>query len=66
MQNEILLYGIAKGDKERYMEQLLATKCKNQADIDKVIDIAKEQGFHSFRVAFYDGSAPNFLNTINI
>lgn len=63
---EILLYGLAKEDTESYMEQLLATNCKNEQDINKVITVAKQHGFHSFRVAYYNGEKPNFINTLNI
>lgn len=65
MNKQILLYGIPKGETERYTEDLLATTCTNQADIDKVIAVASKDGWHSFRVAYWDGSVPNFGNTLN-
>jgi hypothetical protein len=65
MEKQILLYGLAKGETERYMEQLLASSCRNQADIDLVISAASADGWHSFRVAYYDGSAPDFTKTLN-
>jgi hypothetical protein len=63
---EILLYGLAKGETERYTEELLATNCKNEQDIEKVIAVAKQHGFHSFRVAYYNGEKPNFIQALNI
>ena len=62
---ETLIYGLAKNDTERYMEQLLSTNTKTQSDIEKIIKVATEHGFHSFRIAYYNGEAPNFKNTIN-
>jgi hypothetical protein len=63
---EILLYGLAKDETERYTEELLATNCKNQDDINKVIKHATPYGFHSFRVAYYNGEKPNFIKALNI
>jgi len=63
---EILLYGLAKDVTESYMEELLATNCKNQDDINKVIEHATQHGFHSFRVAYYNGEKPNFIKALNI
>ena len=62
---ETLIYGLEKNETQRYMETLLSTNTKTQADIDKVLKVATEHGFHSFRFATYNGEAPNFINTIN-
>ena len=62
---ETLIYGLAKNETQSYMETLLSTNTKTQADIDKIIKVATEHGFHSFRIAYYNGEAPNFINTIN-
>jgi hypothetical protein len=62
---EILIYGLAKGEKRDYMEELLSTNCKNDNDIEKVIKHAKGFGYHSFRIANYNGEAPDFVATIN-
>jgi hypothetical protein len=62
---EILLYGLAKDATESYMEDLLATNCKNEQDIEKVIAVAKQHGFHSFRVAYYNGEKPDFTKVLN-
>lgn len=62
---EILVYGIPKGETERYTENLLATKCRNAADIEKVKAAASKDGWHSFRVTTYNGEAPNFAAAVN-
>jgi hypothetical protein len=62
---ETLIYGLEKNETQRYMETLLSTNTKTQDDIDRVIKVATEHGFHSFRIATYNGEAPNFINTIN-
>ena len=63
---ETLIYGLAKEDTADYMEQLLATNCKTPSDIVKVKAAASAQGFHSFRVAYYNGEAPNFAATVSV
>ena len=63
---EILIYGIAKDQTERYMEDLLSTNCKTEQDIQKVLKVAKEHGFHSFRITSYNGEAPNFIKALTI
>ena len=61
---EYLLYGLAKGETERYMETLLATR-PSRKDAEAVIDRAKKDGFHSFRIATFDGTAPDFTKVLN-
>lgn len=61
---EILIYGIPKGETERYMEDLLSMRCRNQADIDKVKAAASKDGWHSFRIAYYNGEAPDFTKAV--
>ena len=63
---EYLLYGLEQGQTEQYMETLLYTKATTQAQIQKVIELAKANGFHSFRVATYNGEKPDFISTLNI
>jgi hypothetical protein len=65
MEAQILVYGLAAGETERYMEDLLATNCKNEQDVEKVKAAAAADGWHSFRVTTWDGSPPNFTNVIN-
>jgi len=65
MQTEYLLYGLAHDESREYMETLLLTT-KDQAQIKRVIEIASQQGWHSFRTATYDGEAPNFVTIVNV
>lgn len=62
---EILVYGLEQGETRDYMETLLHSKCKTESDIKKVIAYAKKQGYHSFRVATYNGEAPDFTKVFN-
>jgi hypothetical protein len=64
---EILIYGLPKGETRDYMEDLLV--CFNDgantaANIDKVKAAATAAGFHSFRIAAYNGEAPNFAKAV--
>jgi len=63
---ETLVYGLEPNETRDYMESLLASNCKNENDVKKVISAAAQQGYHSFRVAYYNGEKPNFANTLNI
>jgi hypothetical protein len=66
---EVLVYGLAKESTQRYMEELLANfpdSANTQANIAKVKEAASAQGFHSFRIAGYNGEAPNFAKAITI
>lgn len=63
---EYLLYGLEQGETEQYMETLLYTKATTQAQIEKVIELAKANGFHSFRVATYNGEKPDFIKALKI
>ena len=64
MTREILVYGIPRGETERHTEDLLATKCRSQADIDAVCTAAARDGFHSFRVTTFDGAQPDFTKVL--
>ena len=64
--SEILIYGLAPNDSERYLEQLLSTQCKTKADIDLVIKTAEQAGFHSFRITSFNWEKPDFVKSINI
>lgn len=50
---ETVLYGIPKGETERYMEELLLTNATPEK-IEKVKKLATADGFHSFRTATID------------
>lgn len=63
---ELLLYGLEQGETRDYMETLLLSGAKTIQEIEKVIELATDCGFHSFRVATYDGSKPNFLKAVNV
>jgi hypothetical protein len=61
---EILIYGLERGETRRYTESLLSTQCKNAEDIERVKTAAAAQGWHSFRIAYYNGEPPNFAAAI--
>jgi len=63
---EILIYAIPKGETERYMEDLISSRCRNMADVQKVKAAASKDGWHSFRVTTYNGEAPNFAGAVRI
>lgn len=64
-QIELILYGIPKGETERYKEVLLHTKA-TAASIARVKRLAAADGFHSFRVAKIDLTVvPDFAKTVN-
>ena len=54
---ELVLYGIPKGETERYMEALLLTNGTAEK-VERVKVLAARDGFHSFRVAEIDLSIP--------
>lgn len=60
---EVMVYGLRQGETERYAEELLAVFPHNHIaarNIAAVKDAAARDGFHSFRVANWNGEAPNF------
>ena len=63
---EILIYGLPNGENRAYYEELLSVKCKTQDDIEAVKTAASAAGYHSFRVAYYNGEKPNFEKAISI
>ena len=64
-QTETLVYGLRAGQTERYTEELLSSRCRNTADVEKVKAAASRDGWHSFRVArFTPGEKPDFVATI--
>lgn len=60
---EYLLYGLPKGETERFTEGLLATR-PTRAEAEAVIERAKLDGWHSFRIATFDGSPPDFSKVL--
>lgn len=63
---EFLLYGLEQGETREYMETLLYSGAKTLAQIEKVKELAADNGFHSFRVTTYNGEPPNFAKAVNI
>ena len=63
---ETLIYALAANDRADWQEQLISSRCKTEADIAKVIAAASADGWHSFRVAYFNGEAPNFAATVNL
>lgn len=63
---EFLLYGLEQGETRDYMETLLLSGAKTMAEIERVIKLATDAGFHSFRIATYNGQAPNFAKAVNV
>jgi hypothetical protein len=63
---ETVLYGLPKDATERYEEVLLLTNATTEK-IERVKDLATRDGFHSFRVAHIDLSAPpDFRKTLSV
>lgn len=63
---ETLIYALSSGDYMSWQEQLISSQCKSDADVQKVIAAAKNDGWHSFRVAYFNGEAPNFAAAVNL
>ena len=63
---ETLIYALSSGDNQPWQEQLISSRCKTDADVKKVIAAASADGWHSFRVAYFNGEAPNFAAAINL
>ena len=63
---ETLIYALSSGDNMSWQEQLISSQCKNDADVAKVIAAASADGWHSFRVAYFNGEVPNFAATVNL
>ena len=66
---EILIYGLERGETRDYMENLLANFLKDNnaaSNIEKVKAAASAQGWHSFRIAYYNGEAPDFAKAVRV
>ena len=61
---EYLVYALI-GDDQRHQERLISESNKTKTQVQDAIKRAKAQGWHSFRVAEFNGDAPNFTNTLN-
>ncbi len=61
-----VLYGLPKGETERYQEVLLLTNATAEL-IERVKTLATRDGFHSFRVAVIDLSVkPDFTKAVRL
>jgi len=66
---EIIIYGLPCGESRDYMEDILANfpaTDKANANIEKVKAAAAAQGWHSFRIAYYNGEPPNFAKAVRV
>jgi len=66
---EILIYGLPCGEIRDYMEDILANfPATDNAtlNIENVKAAASAQGWHSFRVAYYNGEPPNFAKAVRV
>jgi len=61
---EYLLYGLEQNETRDYMEQLLLVTI-DETKLDKIKQYAIDKGYHSFRIATYNGEKPDFINTLN-
>lgn len=64
MDKETIIYGLPKGETERYMEVILSTQTTTKAQQDQVIARATQDGWHGFRIAYFNGEKPDFLAAI--
>lgn len=56
---EMILWGIPKGQTDALYAQVLYTQAKSDTDIERIKQIAARDGWHSFSVQFL-GGVPNF------
>lgn len=61
---EYLLYGLEQGETRDYMETLLLVT-DDKARLEKIKQYAIDKGYHSFRIATYNGEKPDFTRTLN-
>ena len=64
--SNLIVWGKPVGRTDGLSETLLAETCRNAADVAKVKAAASRDGWHSFRVATYNGEAPNFAKAVNV
>jgi hypothetical protein len=60
---EYLLYGLEKNETRDYMETLLLVTT-DKTRLDTIKQYAIDKGFHSFRIATYNGEKPAFDDTL--
>jgi hypothetical protein len=64
MKPEILVYALPRGESREYMEELISSRSPDKAAANAVIERAKLDGWHSFRIATFDGSPPDFTKAV--
>jgi len=60
-----LVYGLPRGETERWKEDILSSHSHTQADIRAVKDAAGRDGWHSFRVVLLDDGPPDFTKVLS-
>jgi hypothetical protein len=60
MKTEFILYGLKLNEPD-YLESIIHTSF-NRNEIDKVKTLAIKKGYVKFRVATFNGEAPNFAD----
>lgn len=61
LRQEQILYGVKQGE-EDWKEDILSTNPKN---FERIKDLAAKDGYGRFRIAIYNGEAPDFGSAIN-
>jgi hypothetical protein len=62
----LIVWGIPAGQTDALHETLLAETCRNESDVVKVMRAASRDGWHTFRVAVYNGEAPDFAKAVRV
>ena len=61
---ETLIYALEKNETRDYMETLIAHGVN--LNISAIKTAAAAMGWHSFRIAYFNGEKPNFAKAINV
>lgn len=65
-QQEIVLWGLPKGETDRLHERVLSTQCKTKTDLDAIKTRASKDGWHSFRTSKLDlTKKPDFVKALH-
>ena len=51
--NNFTLWGLRKGEADTGEERMLFTDCETEFDLEGVVVLAREQGYHSLRVSVF-------------
>lgn len=63
---ELRVYGLPRDEERTYMESLLWDEITSKQELEMVLSMAKAEGYHSLRVASFNGEKPDFLKTLSI